>query len=320
MARKVIINTSSLNRKGFRVLTSGIDLTQYQKNPILLYMHFRPYRGTEDEIKPIGTVENVTIEGDNLVGELKFSQVYPFAQEVEKMWDEGTLKMVSAGLVPLEWSDDAAYLLPGQTRFTLSKCRLEETSVADIGANDDALAIKNNTTGEMIQLKENADINFIPLLNKPDGSTNENAGQNLNTKQMDEKILLVLGLSSGAKAEDVINAITALKNERDTLQLRAIETDVDAAIGKRQILAEKRNSFIELGQKAGIETLRNTLSGIPAAPSATQLINRGTGANVPADKKWGDMTEKELQTLRSDEPGVYKQLYTAEYGFAPVLK
>ena len=43
MAKEVIISTSGLNCYGGRVLTSGIDLTQFQKNPLLLWMHRRSF-------------------------------------------------------------------------------------------------------------------------------------------------------------------------------------------------------------------------------------------------------------------------------------
>ena len=46
---KVVISNSSVNSYGGRVLTTGIDITQYQKNPILLYMHMRA-----DEINYLG--------------------------------------------------------------------------------------------------------------------------------------------------------------------------------------------------------------------------------------------------------------------------
>ena len=39
---EVIISTSAINSYGSRVLTAGINLKQYKKNPIVLFMHNRP--------------------------------------------------------------------------------------------------------------------------------------------------------------------------------------------------------------------------------------------------------------------------------------
>ena len=57
--KEVIISNSSLNSYGFRVLTEGIDTAQFERNPILLWMHNRPMRGTTDEVLPLGRVENL---------------------------------------------------------------------------------------------------------------------------------------------------------------------------------------------------------------------------------------------------------------------
>ena len=52
MAKDFIINTSGLNSYGTRVLTPGIDLTQYKRNPVLLYMHTRGFDGKSTPSKP----------------------------------------------------------------------------------------------------------------------------------------------------------------------------------------------------------------------------------------------------------------------------
>lgn len=39
-----VISDESLNDQDFRVMTNGIDLTQFKKNPLMLWMHKRPNR------------------------------------------------------------------------------------------------------------------------------------------------------------------------------------------------------------------------------------------------------------------------------------
>ena len=41
MSKRVRISNESVNSYGFRVLTSGMEVAQYQRNPVLLYMHER---------------------------------------------------------------------------------------------------------------------------------------------------------------------------------------------------------------------------------------------------------------------------------------
>ncbi|QXU42082.1 hypothetical protein [Pedobacter sp. D749] len=38
-SKRIILTSENVNRYGFRVLTDGIDLTQYGKNPLMLWMH-----------------------------------------------------------------------------------------------------------------------------------------------------------------------------------------------------------------------------------------------------------------------------------------
>lgn len=314
MSKRVVISTSNLNRNGFRVLTSGISLEQYTKNPIMLYMHFRPWRGAEDEIKPIGTVTDLRLEGDSLSGLPVFSQTYAFAREIEQMWEEGTFNMVSAGLEAVEWSNDPVYLLPGQTRETLLRSKLEEISIVDIGANDDALAIKNMATGQMIQLKDGADIGFIPVLQN---DNNPKKGNNMN------KILLKLGLMEGATEEQAIAIIEAMQGENKAVRLQAIKDSVKLAIDEKRITEDKRTHFEALGETIGVEQLRITLQAIPQQKviKPSTVINMRSGVAVGGtDKKWDEMTGAERIELRDTDKEAYMARFHAYYGFMPEVK
>ena len=85
MPKEAIISTPRLNSYGARVLTEGIDLTQYQKNPVLLYMH---RRGRKEDM-PIGIMENVRVEGDTLYGTPKFDDDTEDERNISKKWERG---------------------------------------------------------------------------------------------------------------------------------------------------------------------------------------------------------------------------------------
>lgn len=148
MPKEAIISTPRLNSYGARVLTEGIDLTQYQKNPVLLYMH---RRGRKEDM-PIGIMENVRVEGDTLYGTPKFDDDTEDERNISKKWERGTLRMLSAGLDIMEWSEDPTLLVAGQTRPTVTKSKLIEVSVVDIGANDDALQVGLYHEGKLLTL------------------------------------------------------------------------------------------------------------------------------------------------------------------------
>lgn len=118
---KALISDSSLNAYGSRILTSGIDIEQYKRNPILLWMHRRADGGRKDEVLPLGHVEDLVIEGDALYGVPVFDAVDDFAKNVQALWESGTIKMVSGHFDIIELSADSQYMLPGQTRETVTK-------------------------------------------------------------------------------------------------------------------------------------------------------------------------------------------------------
>ena len=66
MSKRVRITNESVNSYGFRVLTSGIDLEQYRRNPVLLYMHERG--------NVIGYVKDLQVENGEVTGELVFDE------------------------------------------------------------------------------------------------------------------------------------------------------------------------------------------------------------------------------------------------------
>ena len=318
MSRTVRITNSNLNRYGFRVLTSGINLDQFKKNPILLFMHNRPWRGTEDEILPIGTVDNIRLQGDEILGDLNFDLDDPFAAKIAKKWDKGILKMVSPGLDPLEFSTDPDLMLPGQTRATVSKSILDEISVVDRGGNDDAIALYNSKTKEFITLKEGADLDFIPLIN-----TVENQNQFESMK----KIALVLNLGENATEEQIVAAIQAQQSEHQTLQVtlkaeseKAITLAIDNAIRDKRIKEDEKAHFVELGGKVGIEMLSKTLNKIEPAVKPNDFINSGGRKPVTlTDKKWADLTSEERVQLRNEDKPNYIKLFKLEYGYEPTI-
>lgn len=311
MSRTVVITNSTLNKYGFRLLTQGGDLSQYEKNPILLFMHNRPWRGTTDEVLPLGTVQNIRVEGDNVLGDLDFDLTDTFAAKIAAKWDAGIYRMVSAGITPIEFSTDPSVIVQGQTRATVSKWTLDEVSVVDMGANNDALVVKNSNTGKYVTLSDMDGESLIPIINPK----NENRMK---------KIFLALGLAEDATEETAMEAITALQAraasaETETLAAReqAITLAVDSAISQRRITADQKDHYVALGKKAGIEMLNTTLTGIPVTQKPTTLV----GGKTPTGevKKWADYSAEELEEMRSSDKDGYTLVYKAEYGMEPVL-
>lgn len=150
---RVRISNNSLNSYGSRVLTAGMDVSQYERNPVLLYMHERG--------NVIGYVKDLKVENDEVTGELMFDEASELSRRCKKQWEFGSLKMVSVGIDIIEESDDPAVIVPGQKYKTITKSKLFEVSVVDVGANDDAIVMRKN--GEEITLGKDGD-NPLSLL------------------------------------------------------------------------------------------------------------------------------------------------------------
>lgn len=219
MAKEVIISTSGLNCYGGRVLTSGIDLTQFQKNPLLLWMHRRSF---DRDAMPIGRIDNLRTDGDRLIGTPVFDQNDEFAKKIESKWENGFLRMASAGIEIIETSDAPEHLLQGQTRRTITRCRLEEVSIVDMGGNDEALQLYDRS-GKVLKLAAGEDNDALPLLapekkddpsgTAPDGKDNNQT--NKSTQSMNKEILQLLGLSETATEQEAVGALRLLKEKAD---------------------------------------------------------------------------------------------------------
>lgn len=324
MAKEVIISTSGLNCYGGRVLTSGIDLTQFQKNPLLLWMHRRSF---DRDAMPIGLIDNLRTDGDRLIGTPVFDQNDEFAKKIESKWENGFLRMASAGIEIIETSDAPEHLLQGQTRRTITRCRLEEVSIVDMGGNDEALQLYDRS-GKVLKLAAGEDNDALPLLapekkDDPSGTAPDGKADNQTnklTQSMNKEILQLLGLSETATEQEAVGALRLLKEKADkveTLQLASITAVVDGAIAEKRITADKKEHFVNIGKAAGIDSLRTTLSLMQPVRKPTEVIRQTDAPRDDEPKtyaKLSDVPADQLEKLREERPQDYERLYKAEYG------
>ena len=302
--KRVRISNERLNSYGTRVLTSGMDLDQYNRNPILLYMHERG--------QVIGIVKDLRVDDADVTGELVFDEATELSRRCKKQWEFGSLKMVSVGIDILEMSESPEHLVPGQTRPTITKSKLFEVSLVDIGANDDALVLHKD--GQRITFGKDGGI-VLPLLHSKNPQK---------TKVMDqEKLALELGLPKDAD-EAAISAelaklkakaaeLETLRTERDTLRAARIETLVNTAVAEKKIGEDKKQQFLDLGKKIGAEDLQATFAAMSPQVKLSGML-QGAGGGSASYQKLSEVPAAELEKLRQENPAQYKQLYKAEYG------
>ena len=297
---RVRLTNDRLNSYGTRVLTDGLDIDQYQRNPVLLYMH---QRGAV-----VGQVKDIKKEKGEVTGVLVFDEATELSKQLKKQYEEGSMRMVSVGIDILELSEDPKLLELGQTSPTVTKSKLYEVSCVDIGANDDAITLSRD--GSILTLGKDGK-NPLPLLtNKPKETRMElkqlalllGLPETATEKQIQEKIQSLLSL---AKELDV------LKKEKEELTLSAIISSVEEAVKDRRLSADKKAQFIELGKKIGVAELKNVLQAMNPVVKPSQILSHVSEGQY---KKLSDVPSEQLEAMRENDPSQYRRLYKAEYG------
>lgn len=120
---KVIASSESIDRHGEKILVKAWELDRYKANPVILWGH-------DYYSLPIGVATNVYVENDQLIAEGVFAKS-EFAQEVRALYDQGILKAVSVGFIPLE-----------REANVITRAELLEISFVPVPANQDALSLE----------------------------------------------------------------------------------------------------------------------------------------------------------------------------------
>lgn len=310
MGKRVRLTDDSLNSHGCRILTSGCDTTQYMRNPVLLYMHERG--------KVIGYMKDIEVKDGEITGEPVFDCATELSKQCKKQWEVGSLRMVSIAIDILEMSEAPEHLVAGQTAPTITRSKIFETSIVDVGANDNAIVMRRE--GKQITLGRDSD-NPLPRLSNNQQTTEQ---------QMELKtIALKLGLPETADESAVLAKITELKaaetengqlkKDKAGLELAQVTSAVERAISENRLTEDKKEHFINLGKTIGIDSLKATLDAMSPRARLSKTVNPSSGATPASGEtktysKLSEVPATELSKMREEKPDEYRRLYKAEYG------
>lgn len=329
-SKSIIVNTPEVNRYGFRVISEGIVLKYFLKNPVMFYNHHRTWKGEKDEILPIGYWENLRIEDGNLVADPVFDEDDDYALQIKNKYDKGVLRAASINISPIITSDAAKDLVKGQKRATVMQSELREISIVDIPGNRGSVVLSHED-GKAIELSDGND-SPLPLIQKQNST-------------MDELKLfaLALGLASDADAKDVLAGIQKLKLDKDeadakvtqlrsdketleaaekiTLKLRN-EQLVDTAIAAGKIKKTEKEVYLNLAE-GSFDSVKSILDGMKAqktlADQAGNNLPAGGGKSTTMSfEEMSKKNSKELLRIKREEPDTYKLMYKEQYGKDPV--
>jgi hypothetical protein len=333
-----VVSDESINSYGFWLKTDGAELESFKNNPIGLWMHMRAWKGTKDEVLPICKWEDLTIEKGKIIATPDFDENDDFALQIASKVEGGYLRMASVGITVLATSAEKELLKPGQTRETVTKWRLREISVVDIGANSNALALAfYDEDGNLLELSEDSTDCPVNLLTT-------DTTLNLNVTSM-KKTIALLKLAEGATDEQLAEKVQELLNQNANLtaektaaevRLKAMEqkeadakkkeagTLLAAAIADGRLNADAKPAWEKLFE-TDHETAKNTLLSIPVRRSAKEQLGDGGENNteLAAFEKlsWDELDRtNKLSEVKQKHPELFEKKFTEKFGKAPQKK
>jgi hypothetical protein len=278
----VFNDSTQVSEDGLIVVNEGLDATEFMQNPVCLYEH-----GFTD-MPSVGRWSNLRIEGSKYIATLTFDDSDPFALDLKRKYEAGFMTACSKSFV----IDDCELLdIAGRTALKVTKWRLKEISLVNVGANAKSLKVNHSLKaykkGDLVKQTYQA-TESLPI----------ETGDFNNSKQIKMKrIFLALGISESATEEQAVSAINKLLAEKSELQKSFDEF-------KAKVQAEKVDNLITEGIKSkkitalegekykklallDFESVKDIIEAKEAYKPANELIEEANakGATTEGQKK-----------------------------------
>ena len=324
LEHKFLINDESVNRYGYRILSSGINTENFLKNPVCLVSH-------EGKSLSIGKWKDLKIEGKNFSATLEFDEKDPLAVMIANKYAKGYMNACSLSMLELEDSSDPTLLLPGQKYPTVTKCELLEISIVNVPGNANAITL----------LLQNGEEKKLSLID-----TNENSNKNRNVMTKEEELkaeneqlknqraleLVATHVKMGAVPEvskGFYENSAKLDYEGTKTALEALPSKEDQNVGKKELAAQ----LVEMHQKRGAinaqqldfytksaesdyEGTKKVLEGMKGTDGLGDFVKSldGTKGSEAEDKSkwtyldWYKNDLEGLQKMETEKPDQHKKL------------
>lgn len=293
-----VLSDESLNADGFRVLTDGINLDAFLKNPVILGFH-------DAGKPPIGRWVNVRKENGKLLADAEFDMNDPDAQAIVKKIESGFLSAVSIGFTPIKGSKHPKDMLPGQKKPTVTESLLKEASIVSVPSNKNALIQLSALVGN-----DHIDLESITESNNESFTNMKSVHTALglqDTASEAEVLMAVQQLQAiKAKAESVIPRLTMALSASKSLELPS-----DSEPMKDMFLHAE---VVMLSFGANSKQVQSTKS-----TSLADALNKAKGASTEdefAGASIYELSKKDpvkLAKLKREHPEKYLELYNKEF-------
>jgi hypothetical protein len=322
--KEYVLSDSTVNEYGFRLLTDGYQLPEFQKNPIGYYMHQRD-KGVAlkwDDLK---------VDGDVLWGKPVINLLNERGAQTCAEVENGFLNAASVGhIVVLDYSTDADQMLPGQTGPTITRWYNKECSLVDIPGNGNALTRLYDAQENEMNLADMTQPR--PILNNLHLHLTRELNKALNLNADADGAAMLNALKTMAEnvatAKEIALENVLLRSDKDAVQtqldtLNAAHTKYEIAALLKRALEDGRVTVL-LKEKlvadyAGKpQELKSLLSAMPAYRSIADHLKQTARDNAAQEWSWDDFETKDpagnkLRELKADNPERYQQIFKEKF-------
>ena len=314
MTHDFVINTENVNEYKYRILTDGIDYTQYLRNPVVLYLHERDsFKNKGGEV--IGRCIKLFVEDKKLIATIEFDEKDEFSKRIADKVAGGFIRMASMYADVIAASSEPELIKEGQLYETVTKCKLVEISIVPIGGNDDALKLSKKG-GEVklnklnVKKEDMSELKTIALaLGKPADTSESDLLGTIAQVKLDAS-------NSKAKVEE-------LEAEIKTIRLSGATVLVDKAVALGLIPATLKDSQVKAfegdydGQTAILSKLieeKETANGQGGDQSKLKevILAGKTTTTITDTEESFDYLQKhntvKLAKIRDEQPEQYAKL------------
>ncbi len=285
----VLSDSRRVNSYGFRIDLSGMDLSRFRSNPVMLYQH--------DPERVIGRWEGLRIEKGRLLAEAVFDESDALAQEVSRKVEEGFLKGCSIGLMvrAMEETD-------GESVATRSE--LFEASIVSVPSDAGAVRLYD----------ENHKILSAEALYMQFSITNpKNHEQMERIEQLEATVA-----EQNSRIATLDSEVEHLRQENEQLLAERVEMLLRAAVDDGRIRESERVHFERLAQ-SDYETVRALLDGMVPGVAGAQRPATLSGMMQHAPKaedersgwsylEWSKKDPEGLRRMRTEQPERFEEL------------
>jgi hypothetical protein len=308
----------SVNVYGFRLMSNGYMSDEFSKNPIGYHMHDR-------DSGVLCRWEDLRQEEDAWFAKPVINLNHPKGQQTCDEIQDGFLNGASVGkIVALEYSEDPALMLPGQTGPTVTKWYNRELSIVDIPGNLNSLSLFDkdgnaiNLADFKTQSKDMKQLFLTPELIKALNLA-DNADQAVVTTVLSDlaakaaKVDTIQGELTTA-LNDKATADTNFQNLQATVNEEKVTSQLEKALAEKKI-TKALSDTLAAQYKGKPGELKSLLDNMQPYTPVTSQLNDNTSDDRFKGKSYCQLDkEGALPALKAANIELFKQLFQAEYG------